>query len=110
MLRLDLNRKQFGDVQVYTVSYSEDRKKPGKKDGNSMAAAPGIVGAVEKAPAAKSWAPTAKVSAGVLAAAGSTLLMSFFKNHSGVDISAADGAALTTVFTFITQYLVPERT
>ena len=51
-----------------------------------------------------SWAPTAKISAGVLAAAVTTLILSFW--HAP---SASQGAALTTVITFLIQYFVPER-
>ena len=56
-----------------------------------------------------SWAPTAKVSAGVLAASLTTLIIGFAKTHNWANIEAADGAALTSVLTFIVQYLVPER-
>ena len=55
-----------------------------------------------------SWAPTAKVSVGVLAAAIVTLLMPWLKQWMGSDPAPA-GAALTTVVTFVIQYLVPER-
>ena len=50
-----------------------------------------------------SWAPTAKVSVGVLAAAISTLILSFW--HAP---TASQGAALTTVITFVIQYWVPD--
>lgn len=56
-----------------------------------------------------SWAPTAKVSAGVLAAGLVTLLIPFWSKITGSELPAAQGAALTTVITFIVQYLVPER-
>ena len=51
-----------------------------------------------------SWTPTAKVSVGVLAAAVTTLILSFW--HAA---SATQGAALTTVITFVIQYLVPDQ-
>lgn len=55
---------------------------------------------------ASSWAPTAKVSVGVIAAAVVTLVTSvFWKEASG-----PQAAALTTLITFGIQYLVPERT
>ena len=57
-----------------------------------------------------SWAPTAKVSAGVLAASVTTLVIGYAKNHGWTAMDAADSAALTTVITFVIQYLVPERT
>ena len=50
-----------------------------------------------------SWAPTAKVSVGVLAAAISTLILSFWHTPT-----ASQGAALTTVITFVIQYWVPD--
>ncbi|HKA22879.1 MAG TPA: hypothetical protein VKN18_31705 [Blastocatellia bacterium] len=53
--------------------------------------------------ATTSWAPTAKVSVGVLAAAISTLILSFW--HAP---TASQGAALTTVITFVIQYWVPD--
>ena len=61
------------------------------------------------AQAATSWAPTAKVSAGVLAASVTPLLLLLFKKMTGSDLSASQGAAVTTIVTFIIQYLVPER-
>ena len=50
------------------------------------------------------WAPTAKVSAGILAASVTSLVLSFW-----TQLSAPQAAALTTVITFVIQYLVPER-
>jgi hypothetical protein len=51
-----------------------------------------------------SWAPTAKVSVGALAAAVTTLILSFWHTPT-----ASQGAALTTVITFIIQYWLPDR-
>jgi hypothetical protein len=56
-----------------------------------------------------SWAPTAKVSAGVLAASITALIIGFAKNRGWTDIAGPDGAAITSVITFIIQYVVPER-
>ena len=56
-----------------------------------------------------SWAPTAKVSAGILAASLTTLLLPFWKKLTGFDLAASEGAALTTMITFAIQYMVPER-
>jgi hypothetical protein len=56
-----------------------------------------------------SWAPTAKVSIGVMAASATTLAMSLAKQFTGHEMSAADAAAATTLVTFAIQYLVPER-
>ena len=60
-------------------------------------------------PASKnsSWAPTAKVSVGVLAASVTTLFLAVFKGR--INLEASQVAALTTLVTFAIQYLVPER-
>ena len=57
-----------------------------------------------------SWAPTAKVSSGALAASLSVILINLAKSHGWAELGAADGAALTTLITFLVQYFVPERT
>lgn len=61
----------------------------------------------------KDWAPTAKVSAGVLAGATTILLTAFlsphWRNWTQQDMTPAIGAALTNILTFAIQYLVPER-
>jgi len=55
--------------------------------------------------ATKSWgAPNAKVSAGVLGAAASTLILAFWHPQN-----PETAVALTTVLTFVIQYLVKER-
>lgn len=67
-----------------------------------------VAGAPE--PAITSWAPTAKVSAGVLAGAGTTLILGLLKLH--LPNFASDPGivgAITSILTFIVQYLVPER-
>ena len=54
------------------------------------------------------WAPTAKVSVGILAASMTTLLLPLLgKAHINPD--PAQAAALTTLITFVIQYMVPER-
>ena len=57
------------------------------------------------------WAPTAKVSAGALAGSLAMLLCIVLKPYfDQVGGSPAEvGAALTTIFTFVVQYWVPER-
>jgi hypothetical protein len=55
-----------------------------------------------------SWAPTAKVSAGMLAGSISVLILIFVKPSLLVQ-SPEVGAAMTTIITFIVQYMVPER-
>jgi hypothetical protein len=52
------------------------------------------------------WAPTAKVSVGVIAAAVVTLVTGVFWTKA----TGSEAAALTTLITFGIQYLVPERT
>ena len=63
--------------------------------------------------AATSWTPTTKVSAGVVAASATALfiplLSPLWKKLTGNDLSATEGAALTTVIAFVIQYLIPER-
>ena len=55
------------------------------------------------------WAPTAKVSAGALAAAATTLILLFMKKAGWQDLSAEVGAAMTSLLTFAIQYFVLER-
>ena len=55
------------------------------------------------------WAPTAKVSAGILAASVTSLMVPFWTQLTGHDITAPQAAAFTTVITFVIQYWVPER-
>jgi hypothetical protein len=57
---------------------------------------------------ATSWAPTAKVAVGALAGAVTLILVQVF-GHYGFKLSAEAGGAVTTVMTFIIQYMVPER-
>ena len=54
------------------------------------------------------WAPTAKVSAGILAASITTMIFPLLK-QTQINMDAAQAAALTTLITFVIQYLVPER-
>lgn len=63
----------------------------------------------EKARAAKktSWAPTAKVSAGVLAGAVTVLVVQLVPGAEHWKPAVA--TALTQVITFVVQYMVPER-
>lgn len=59
------------------------------------------------------WAPTAKVSVGVLAGAVTILLTSFLAPHwkdwTSQEMSSSVGGAITSILTFGIQYLVPER-
>jgi putative flippase GtrA len=59
------------------------------------------------------WAPTAKVSAGVLAGAATILITAFlsphWKNWTQQDMTPAIVTAITTIVTFAIQYWVPER-
>ena len=59
------------------------------------------------------WAPTAKVSAGVLAG-GATILISAFlgphwRNWTQQDMTPAVGAAIANILTFLIQYWVPDK-
>ena len=76
----------------------------------ATAAAPAVPAASDQAAAKTDWSPTAKVSVGALAGAGTTLLLVILKanNVKGID-SAEVGAAITTLITFLIQYTVPER-
>ena len=58
--------------------------------------------------ATTNWAPTAKVSAGILAASITTLLLPFL-GKAQISLSATEAAAVTTLITFVIQYVVPER-
>jgi hypothetical protein len=71
----------------------------------SSAAQPAMQSPVKTA----SWAPTAKVSAGALAAAATTLILALMKKAGWHDLPAEIGAAVTTLMTFGIQYIVPER-
>ena len=54
------------------------------------------------------WAPTAKVSAGILAASVTGFLLPLLtKAH--INLEPTQAAALTTLVTFVIQYMVPER-
>lgn len=59
------------------------------------------------------WAPTAKVSAGVLAGAATVLLTAFlgphWKSWTQQDMTPAVVTAITTILTFTIQYWVPDR-
>ena len=62
----------------------------------------------------KSWAPTAKVSAGMLAGAATILISSIlgphWKDWTQQEMTPAVVAAMTNILTFAVQYWVPERT
>lgn len=59
------------------------------------------------------YAPTAKVSAGVLAGGLTILLTAFLSPHWRVwtqqDMTPAVGAAITNILTFAIQWWVPDR-
>lgn len=59
------------------------------------------------------WAPTAKVSAGVLAGAATILLTAFLGPHwrswTQQDMTPAVVTSITTIVTFVIQYWVPDR-
>lgn len=54
------------------------------------------------------WAPTAKVSVGILAASLTTLLLPLL-SKANINPDPAQAAALTTLITFAIQYMVPDR-
>jgi hypothetical protein len=60
-----------------------------------------------------SWAPTAKVSAGVLAGAVTILLTALLGPHwrhwTQQDMTPGVGAAIANILTFAIQYWVPDR-
>jgi hypothetical protein len=99
--------------QSFPICASDIEVNTWNKEENAMAAqAPAVAAAPAAQPAVATptnWSPTTKVSVGVLAAALVTLLLPFWKKLTGTDLAAAEGAALTTIITFIVQYLVPER-
>jgi len=55
------------------------------------------------------WAPTAKVSVGVLAGAITLLAVRILQHYTHADISADTSSALTSILTFCIQYMTPER-
>lgn len=55
------------------------------------------------------WAPTAKVSVGILAASLTTLLLPLWTKVTKTNLDGPQAAAVTTMITFVIQYLVPER-
>jgi hypothetical protein len=59
------------------------------------------------------WAPTAKVSAGVLAGAATILVSAFrgphWRNWTQQEMTPAVGAAIANILTFVIQYWVPDR-
>jgi hypothetical protein len=59
------------------------------------------------------WAPTAKVSAGVLAGAATIILTAFLGPHwrgwTQEDMTPTVVTSITTIVTFMIQYLVPDR-
>jgi hypothetical protein len=54
------------------------------------------------------WAPSAKVSVGILAASMTALLLPLL-GKANINLDATQAAALTTLVTFVIQYIVPER-
>jgi hypothetical protein len=61
----------------------------------------------QPASAPTNWAPTAKVSAGMLASAVTILIVQFVPHAS--TWTPVTAGALTQVVTFLVQYMVPER-
>lgn len=57
----------------------------------------------------RNWAPTAKVSVGILAASVTSLLLPLWKKLTHSDLEATQATALTTLITFTIQYFVPDR-
>jgi hypothetical protein len=72
-----------------------------------MGTSAAAVASAKTAPAT-SWAPTAKVAVGSLAGAV-TLITIQILGHYGFRLSPETGGAVTTVVTFVIQYLTPER-
>jgi len=54
-------------------------------------------------------APTAKVGTGALAGALTTLLVAMLKGHVNWITDSAVITAITSLLTFVVQYLIPER-
>jgi hypothetical protein len=55
-----------------------------------------------------SWAPTAKVAVGTLAGAVTLITIQILR-HFNYTASAEVGGAITTLVTFVIQYMTPER-
>lgn len=54
------------------------------------------------------WIPTKKVSVGVLASSFTVLILEIARQF-GWNVTAEVGAAITSIITFIVQYLIPEN-
>jgi hypothetical protein len=68
-------------------------------------------GAPQSPPAsATSWAPTAKVAAGPLAGGISLIVTTALTAYGVKWVTPAVGGAITTIITFVIQYMTPERT
>jgi hypothetical protein len=52
--------------------------------------------------------PTRKVSVGLAAGAVSLIVVALLKEVGGIALSAEAGMALTTLATFVLQYIVPD--
>ena len=87
-----------GKCRPFSLSHMEDGKMVANADT-----------VVPEQSTPKNWAPTAKVSVGILAASITTLLLPLFKKLTNSDLEATQATALTTLISFTIQYLVPER-
>jgi hypothetical protein len=56
-----------------------------------------------------SWAPTAKVAVGTLAGAVTLIMLQILRHFYNYTPSAEVGGAITTLVTFVIQYMTPER-
>ncbi|HEX7286638.1 MAG TPA: hypothetical protein VF532_10685 [Candidatus Angelobacter sp.] len=74
---------------------------------SSLATVPAVQAPQASSTGATSWAPTAKVSAGVLASAVTIMIIQFVP-HANTWTPAVAGA-ITQIVTFVVQYMVPER-
>jgi len=85
----------------------------GDKDMSAIAQPIAVQLKARQRKAYENWAPTAKVSAGVLAGAATILITAFLAPHwktwTQQDMTPAVVTAITTIVTFAIQYWVPDR-
>jgi hypothetical protein len=71
-------------------------------------AAPALAGPNAQPAPTTSWAPTAKVAVGTLAGAVTLITIRILRHFNYTPVAEV-GGAITTLVTFVIQYMTPER-